>query len=255
MAESTHLSNTRERPRSRSAKARLTPSGPESTTFAFNKGTITREDVLKEAKERAKSAKLIRGKHTASTQLFPSQRSSKERFTSMYSTDYDGTFASPPDLRPTSPTRRNNPHPAKVSWQSCGWVTLVLLRIPILQQFMVWRLPSRDIGGIPYEEGLELPPEYVTRNPEFDAIDELSRNFDSVKLPLPRPTSSDYGAYLHRQKKKQLDRESMCQFARHSTLVCYILVFHFPGALGGDIYQPKTVLQVGNDVSKCEHIK
>lgn len=73
---------------------------------------------------------------------------------------------------------------------------------------MVWRLPSRDIAGLPYEEGLELPPEYVTRNPEFDAIDELSRNFaESTRLPMPRPTSSDYGAYLHRQKQKQLNRE------------------------------------------------
>ena len=91
---------------------------------------------------------------------------------------------------------------------------------------MVWRLPSRDIGGIPYEEGLELPPEYITRNPEFDAIDELSRNLDSVKLPLPRPTSSDYGAYLRRQKLKQLDRESMHQFTQHCTmLVCYNILF------------------------------
>lgn len=71
---------------------------------------------------------------------------------------------------------------------------------------MVWRLPSRDIGGFPVEEGLELPPEYVTRDPNFDALDELGRNLDSVKLPLPRPTSSDYGAYLQRQKQK---RESM----------------------------------------------
>lgn len=29
---------------------------------------------------------------------------------------------------------------------------------------MVWRIPTRDIGGTPYEEGLELPPEYLARN-------------------------------------------------------------------------------------------
>ena len=68
---------------------------------------------------------------------------------------------------------------------------------------MVWRLPSREIGGVPHEEGLELPPEYITRNPDFDAIDELSRDFSSLKLPMPRPTSSDYGSYLRRQKQKQ----------------------------------------------------
>lgn len=29
---------------------------------------------------------------------------------------------------------------------------------------MVWRVPSREIGAVPYEEGLELPPEYITRD-------------------------------------------------------------------------------------------
>ena len=29
---------------------------------------------------------------------------------------------------------------------------------------MVWRIPTRDIGGVPYDEGLELPPEYITRD-------------------------------------------------------------------------------------------
>ena len=32
------------------------------------------------------------------------------------------------------------------------------------QQFMVWRLPDREIGVPPEPEGLELPPEYITRN-------------------------------------------------------------------------------------------
>lgn len=29
---------------------------------------------------------------------------------------------------------------------------------------MVWRVPSREIGAVPYEQGLELPPEYITRD-------------------------------------------------------------------------------------------
>lgn len=34
----------------------------------------------------------------------------------------------------------------------------------IIQQFMVWRVPTREIGAVPYQEGLELPPEYITRD-------------------------------------------------------------------------------------------
>lgn len=33
-----------------------------------------------------------------------------------------------------------------------------------IQQFMVWRVPTREIGAVPYQEGLELPPEYITRD-------------------------------------------------------------------------------------------
>ena len=32
------------------------------------------------------------------------------------------------------------------------------------QQFMVWRLPNREVGAQPEPEGLELPPEYITRD-------------------------------------------------------------------------------------------
>lgn len=116
MAELKQRPGTRERPRSRSAKARLTPPGPETVSLFTD-----REAVVKEARERAKSAKVIRGKHTGSSKIFParpSSRASKDRFTSMYSTDFDGSFTQPPELRPTSPTRRNNPHPAKVE---CAW--------------------------------------------------------------------------------------------------------------------------------------
>lgn len=115
MADLKQRPGTRERPRSRSARARLTPPGPETVALFSD-----REAVVKEARERAKSAKVIRGKHTASSKVFPGRpmgsKANKERFTSMYSTDFDGSFTAPPELRPTSPTRRNNPHPAKVSY-------------------------------------------------------------------------------------------------------------------------------------------
>ena len=102
-------SQPRDRPRSRSARARLI--SPVSGRVG---PSLDREALVKEAKERAKSAKMIRGKHTGSSKVFPGHKS-KDRFTSMYSTDFDGSFAPAPELRPTSPTRRNNPHPAKVS--------------------------------------------------------------------------------------------------------------------------------------------
>lgn len=105
-----------DRPRSRSARARLSSAGHGRVGPSFD-----RDALVMEAKERATSAKMIRGKHTNSTKVFPGQqnvKSGKERFTSMYSTDFDGSFAAPPELRPTSPTRRNNPHPAKVSYSA-----------------------------------------------------------------------------------------------------------------------------------------
>ena len=107
----------RPRPRSHSAKARVTPpSGPPVV--------VSKEQIAKEARERAKSAKAIKSKHTSSSGMFlprPPSRSApaagKARFRTMYSQDFDrdGTFVPPAEIRPTSATRRNNPHPTKVS--------------------------------------------------------------------------------------------------------------------------------------------
>ena len=105
MAEPVKRPSTRER-RAGSAKARLTPDP--------GLAAAEREYVVKEARERAKSAKNIKDKHKASVKMFPGP-SSKGRFTSMYSSDFEGSFVPPAEPRPTSPTRRNNPHPAKVS--------------------------------------------------------------------------------------------------------------------------------------------
>lgn len=103
---------TRER-RVKSAIARLTP--PSSDARDMDK-------LLKKmTQERVNSAKANKTKHTSSTGVFAakpakndSEEDRKRRFATMYSLDYDGTYVPPPDLRPTSPTRRNNPHPSKV---------------------------------------------------------------------------------------------------------------------------------------------
>ena len=101
--------------RARSAKARLTPTQGQPDLSS---------SLAKEALERQASAKAIRDKHNHSDKVFPrpKSRGSKERFSTMYSSDYDGAFAPAADLRPTSPTRRHNPHPGKVSERAaCIW--------------------------------------------------------------------------------------------------------------------------------------
>ena len=110
--------STRDRKRPQSARARLTPAPPPGPAPQFT--SLKSEKIAKEAKERVKSAKAIKNKHTSSAGVFserPPSRSAPsgfKRFTSMYSKDFDGTFVPPAEIRPTSPTRRNNPHPAKV---------------------------------------------------------------------------------------------------------------------------------------------
>ncbi len=144
MADLKQRPGTRERPRSRSAKARLTPPGPETVAMLAD-----REAVVKEARERAKSAKVIRGKHTASSKVFParpSSRANKDRFTSMYSSDFDGSFTAPPELRPTSPTRRNNPHPAKVECKR--WVEGVgLIRLQLFLPIAIYGVAASLAGN------------------------------------------------------------------------------------------------------------
>ena len=143
--------------RVKSATARITFPGPEKSSF-------DKKGVAKEARERANSAKAIREKHLASAKIFPRppSRGSKGRFTTLYSSDFDGSFVPPAELRPTSPTRRNNPHPGKVR-KGVGLIKLHTVLCPLVysQQFMVWRVPTREIGVPPLDEGLELPPGFT----------------------------------------------------------------------------------------------
>ena len=72
---------------------------------------------VKQRDKRVSSAKLNREKNNSSKKVFPrpgSAEKNKERYTSMYNKDFDGTYMPPTDPRPTSPTRRNNPHPSQV---------------------------------------------------------------------------------------------------------------------------------------------
>lgn len=152
------MSSSSAKPRRvKSARARLTPTQQLDKSPTIN--------AAKEAQERVLSAKAIRDKHNGSTKVFPrpSSRASKERFSTVYSKDFEGSFAPAAELRPTSPTRRHNPHPGKVSKLLCRFSAPPTFSVSH-QQFMVWRLPDREIGAQPEPEGLELPPEYITRN-------------------------------------------------------------------------------------------
>lgn len=107
------MSSSSAKPRRvKSARARLTP-----TQQVDKSPAMTSRDLTKEAQERVLSAKAIRDKHNGSTKVFPrpESRASKERFSTVYSKDFEGSFAPAAELRPTSPTRRHNPHPGKVS--------------------------------------------------------------------------------------------------------------------------------------------
>lgn len=139
MAEPVKRPSTREgrKPRSHSAKARITPVPPPISMDHS-------EQITKEL-EAAKSAKAIKNKHTSSAAMFvvrPPSRSApqvgKARFTSMYSNDFEGSFVPPAEIRPTSPTRRNNPHPTKVrvckaerGWGSLSLAVIKFVVIPL----------------------------------------------------------------------------------------------------------------------------
>lgn len=99
------------RPRVSSAKARLsTP--PEQTPWHDGQ-------VKEEYQQRVKSAALIRDAHTRTGKsMFKPPKEMKtekrERYSTSYGNHFTGTSARPPSARPSSPTRRNNPHPTQV---------------------------------------------------------------------------------------------------------------------------------------------
>lgn len=112
------MSSTRPGSRSRrikSATARMiTPPDPSHLI----KPTFPGGPSVKEKDKRVDSAKLNREKNESSKKVFPppsSNEKNKERYRSIYNKDFEGTYMTPLEPRPTSPTRRNNPHPSHVS--------------------------------------------------------------------------------------------------------------------------------------------
>ena len=106
------------RRRVKSAVARLSPLPENQSDHLQDELKV----IQKEFKQRTTSAQNIRKKHTSSRKVISGGKGpeKQDRFKTMYSADFRGKYVTPPECRPTSPTRRHNPHPSRVSnVQSC----------------------------------------------------------------------------------------------------------------------------------------
>lgn len=101
---------------SRSLHRSKSDAGKGSAELIGKPSLQVQSQSAKERKKRVKSAKLNREKQNSSTKVFPRPQSAekKERYTSIYNKDFEGSYIPPTEPRPTSPTRRNNPHPSQV---------------------------------------------------------------------------------------------------------------------------------------------
>ena len=101
------------RRRVKSAVARLSPLPEDQRSQVQDELKV----IQKEFKQRTTSAQNIRKQHTTSRKVISGGTGpeKQDRFKTMYSADFRGKYVTPPECRPTSPTRRHNPHPSRVS--------------------------------------------------------------------------------------------------------------------------------------------
>lgn len=95
------------RPRSKSARARLS-----TTKMEFEGSLESCADYARS--KRAKSALSNRTKAESSRCVLPKAVESEEFEQTHYTSHFEGKPGDLPEVRPSSPTRRNNPHPAEV---------------------------------------------------------------------------------------------------------------------------------------------
>lgn len=106
--------------RPKSAAARLTPPVPLTIDYALTEPPKPKHGQGdKDVKKRVHSARGNKMKNEDSKKVFPRSIKDtglavKERYRSQYNKDFEGSYISPVEPRPTSPTRRNNPHPSQV---------------------------------------------------------------------------------------------------------------------------------------------
>ena len=60
----------------------------------------------------------------------------------------------------------------------------------------------------------------------FAEFDELGPSIDKLKLPIPRPTSTDYGAHVSRLPSRQSQRGDRNQPLSESHLRCSNNLYH-----------------------------
>lgn len=87
------------------------------------------EQVVKERRKRVSSARQNREKQESSKKVFPKTVTGdqRDRYRTVYTNDFEGTYLPPTEGRPTSPTRRNNPHPAKVKFSVLQAAFVIIL--------------------------------------------------------------------------------------------------------------------------------
>ncbi|XP_062516979.1 uncharacterized protein LOC134192274 [Corticium candelabrum] len=103
---------TYRRARAKSAHARLL-SSPSDNVVDYTKS------------RRVQSARMLKRQHESSEYVLPRPASRASLQQTVYSTQFCKKDTPPAPLRPTSPTRRNNPHPSS--------------------RFMTWRMPTKTL--------------------------------------------------------------------------------------------------------------
>lgn len=111
--------------------------------------------------------------------VFPNELSSPSqvgaRWKTIYKEDYESkTSTRPSSARPTSPTRRNNPHPRQVWDMQSNFPIFGDFMSPLLlQSFLTWKVPSRRLSR-DEDDGVD-PIRLQERLEEFEA--DVSEDF------------------------------------------------------------------------------
>jgi hypothetical protein len=171
-------------------------------TAALNAEEAERIKELEEPISRLSSSRRVqsareRKMSQESSRIFPDELTSTSQTGGRWKTIYSEDFESkgntrPPTARPTSATRRNNPHPR--------------------QTFMNWRLPSRrlskdedEIDAYLLKTRLEefnqdvsetFQKDYKDSRNDGNACNEVLTTLAKLPLPLSEPVSREYGRRL-----------------------------------------------------------
>ena len=128
------------RPRSKSARARLT------TTKMDLEESLLEQNADYVRSKRAKSAMSNRTRAEVSRYVMPRHAETEEFEQTQYTAQFEAKAGETPEMRPSSPTRRNNPHPADVSCICAG--TLRRSRVALRRREALPPVRLRPLEGI-----------------------------------------------------------------------------------------------------------